>query len=1018
MTVCMAVTARAQMPFYTVSQDDFYQAVTNADTYERPLIDNTLRKTGSGTLTLQNPRMTRAVLEVLEGGVAVSLTNAFVPPALPDALRQKASFWVDANTNVVEEGGKVVRWHDVREASVDGPYSYMMATNAEVARQPTCVSDAALGGKKYLDFGVWGVQDTNPNSRWLFWAGTNGLEKTLELRSVFIVFGSHNGNSGGGGIMLIQNATILSPAPSAPFAGGSGGLWINSANVIADDGINYLDRQMRDGHTIQIFDKAYHLIECFTLLNAKANTFAKDRIYPGYSGGSRICEGLFFTVELTEAERLQVQDYLWHKWFSRSGEASLGTFRLTNGSALDVATGTNDVRSTVVGQGTVSKSGTGTLFLQNGGTDAFDGTVRLREGGLFVAGEPFLFEVEEGGQTLYAQDINVIRTAASAGRVVKTGSGELAVASVAAGVEAVEVAAGTLRLATPRTADAAPASEAAVNEWSLEGTLPSGDNMMYKNTTYAGWTFTQDTNTYPVVQSHVGVVTEAATIYNVIPGSIPDGRVMLYLNRGAAETTFDVAEAGLYRLEFFAAARTGAANLWVEVSVDGVLLNTFVTITPTFARYTLYLPFLAAGTHTVKFQGNAPGTITSRAAFVDAIRVVQLPVLAVVSNGNFELPVAMIEAGTVVTNEPAGLGWTFSGLAGIGRIQSNGSVTRSMPRTVPEGIAAAMLPLAGSIRQQVTFPTSGVYRLSFSAAARVGLVNHTFNVLLDGKLVRPFKMTDTAFQRYELTLPPVETGAELELAFVGTGAVNTASLIDDILIERIGADESVDALKNGGFEHVTTINPLVTTNWACTSLAGVYSNVNAWGETVPYGTYLGYTSMTHSFSQTVTFAASGDTVLRFLTKTRSAYPLPQYHDFEVTLNGERVGHVFNMGGDLRSYELPLPPVTAGVPYTLQFKGLQTYAVPSVSMYDEIAIVPAPAARARQSVTGRFPETTALDIASGAELVLDFEGEIKVKDVRYAGHFVSGTIDVTTHPEFVSGTGSILSPSKGTVISIR
>jgi hypothetical protein len=88
------------------------------------------------------------------------------------------------------------------------------------------------------------------------------------------------------------------------------------------------------------------------------------------------------------------------------------------------------------------------------------------------------------------------------------------------------------------------------------------------------------------------------------------------------------------------------------------------------------------------------------------------------------------------------------------------------------------------------------------------------------------------------------------------------------------------------------------------------------------------------------------------------------------------------------------------------------------MYDEIAIVPAPAARARQSVTGRFPETTALDIASGAELVLDFEGEIKVKDVRYAGHFVSGTIDATTHPEFVSGTGSILSPSKGTVISVR
>jgi hypothetical protein len=222
------LAAQAQTPFYAVSQDDFYQTVTNAVALERPLLDNAVRKIGSGTLALENPRMTRAELDVLEGGVAVSLTNAFAPPALPGALQQKVSFWVDANTNVVEAGGKVVRWHDVREASVDGPYAYMMATNAEVARQPTCVSDATLGGKKYLDFGYWGHQDTNVNSRWLFWAGTNGLEKTLDLRSVFIVFGSHNGNATGGGIMLIQNSTILSPAPSAPFAGGGGGLWISS----------------------------------------------------------------------------------------------------------------------------------------------------------------------------------------------------------------------------------------------------------------------------------------------------------------------------------------------------------------------------------------------------------------------------------------------------------------------------------------------------------------------------------------------------------------------------------------------------------------------------------------------------------------------------------------------------------------------------------------------------------------------------------------------------------------------
>ena len=78
------------------------------------------------------------------------------------------------------------------------------------------------------------------------------------------------------------------------------------------------------------------------------------------------------------------------------------------------------------------------------------------------------------------------------------------------------------------------------------------------------------------------------------------------------------------------------------------------------------------------------------------------------------------------------------------------------------------------------------------------------------------------------------------------------------------------------------------------------TNGNPWSETVPYGTYMGYTSMTHSFSQTVTFAESGSYALRFLTKTRAAYALAQYHDFDVNFGGQRVGRVINAGGDLRS----------------------------------------------------------------------------------------------------------------------
>jgi acetyl esterase/lipase len=134
-----------------VGQDDFYEeiSVTEDTLFTRPLIDNQARKTGAGTATLVNPRMSRSTLTVAEGGVRVVASDTFVAPGLPDALQQKAAFWVDANTNVVaDSGGVVSRWHDVREASVDGPYSYMMATNTDISRQPTVVSDAGLNDKK------------------------------------------------------------------------------------------------------------------------------------------------------------------------------------------------------------------------------------------------------------------------------------------------------------------------------------------------------------------------------------------------------------------------------------------------------------------------------------------------------------------------------------------------------------------------------------------------------------------------------------------------------------------------------------------------------------------------------------------------------------------------------------------------------------------------------------------------------------------------------------------------------
>jgi hypothetical protein len=512
----------------------------------------------------------------------------------------------------------------VREASVEGPdYRYMMATNDIVERQPALAGDADLGGKQYLDFGFWGHQDTNVNSRWLYWAGTNGALQTLAVRAAFIVFGSHNG-SGGGRITLLQHTS------NAHFAPGLGILWASTPNTHADRGASYLDRVMRDGRNLAVSDKAYHLIENIPLQMLSANTFALDRIYPGYSGGSRICEALIFTAELTEAERLAVQDYLWHKWFDRSGDTVLGDIRLANGAALDIAQGADTARVNVAGDGIVAKSGAGELRLFNAGTDAFDGTVRLREGNLRVAGESYLLDIEEGGQALHAQDIIVGRSIADAGKVVKTGTGELAVASVAEGVAAIEVTAGSLRLATPRAAESMSVVDGAVNEWSLEAfTNGIGPTTVWVNytpqgtptATVHGWRF--DRSAYASGGFLVGIAFDYPRSGRVIgEGLAPDGDTVLYLNRGIAETDFTVPAAGIYRLSFYAAAREGNLNRHVEVKLDGATVRTIVTPGTVFWKHAVLLPHLAAGTHTIGFEGIGE-TLTEfgRVAFIDAIRI-------------------------------------------------------------------------------------------------------------------------------------------------------------------------------------------------------------------------------------------------------------------------------------------------------------------------------------------------------------------------------------------------------------
>jgi hypothetical protein len=65
-----------------------------------------------------------------------------------------------------------------------------------------------------------------------------------------------------------------------------------------------------------------------------------------------------------------------------------------------------------------------------------------------------------------------------------------------------------------------------------------------------------------------------------------------------------------------------------------------------------------------------------------------------------------------------------------------------------------------------------------------------------------------------------------------------------------------------------------------------------------------------------------------------------------------------------------------------------------------------------------PEEMNLSVAEGAMLNLDFLGTLKCGVVRLGGKVAYGLVNAHTHPQYVTGTGSIMSTPNGFIISFR
>jgi cell surface hyaluronidase len=238
--------------------------------------------------------------------------------------------------------------------------------------------------------------------------------------------------------------------------------------------------------------------------------------------------------------------------------------------------------------------------------------------------------------------------------------------------------------------------------------------------------------------------------------------------------------AGTYQLTFSAAQRANfqASHQDFRVLVDGAVVGVFTPSGTSYAILTTTAFTVAAGAHTITFQGldTAGGDNT---AFVDNIQLTQRPV-ASLSDSGFETP--SLAAGQF-QYDPVGSPWSYTGNSGVA---SNGSGFTAANPNAPEGTQVGFLQGTGSFSQVVAGMAAGTYQLSFSAAQRANAQasRQDFRVLVDGVAVGTFTPSGSAYSSLTATFT-VAAGSHT-ITFQGldsAGGDNTA-FIDNVRLTQ------------------------------------------------------------------------------------------------------------------------------------------------------------------------------------------------------------------------------------------
>lgn len=830
-------------------------------------------------------------------------------------------------------------------------------------------------------------------------------------------------------------------------------LWhpIEWSTTALRQGRTYLDGERVDG-TITSPKSGWQLLEvALGTKTAHAANFFNDRNITAYGkrvGGDYLCEVVVFTNRLSETDRLRVQRYLLEKWIGTKTIAPVAARASASGTvAANVATNcTMTLR--LSGEGTVQKQGPGTAVLEDVSsvTNLFRSAV-IQSGTLDLR-VPVPLSLAAGSRATTSNTAITVTQDAGTGEITKEGSGTVTLTSLPTDLVRLNVNGGVLVLTPPSISTTVVA---VVTGCVPNATFEAEPLTVYRRTiangeTYYGWTADS-----PAVASGAD---NAVFIFNRSNSdttkwpcdcAAPESFQVLALKRDAsASTTLTLPVSGVYDLSFYTSGRTNYGNHEFDICiVEGTATNhvaTVQTIPAAYVRQTFRLPWLAAGDHTLLFHRIVKGM--DSLGTIDDLKVTLVsemkPNIVSIPNGDFELTDYPRTSSSFTTSNVA-RGWTFTaatnGEVSAGITMAASSAYYYTPST-PYGAVMLGLVSNGCAWTTLTLP-AGTYQLwgdicnwscSLNGKYLQGTQTIKATVTRDSGDSTTLGTLSTANARILTTRvwPTTFTATNNETVTLTLAGQTTAGpgLIDNLVLvpqtNAIVQNGSFEASANWTFSYNTAVQPkdaatyndlsqsnyyglaiydgskrllLVQTGIAYQDIQipapGLYRLVFHAAQRCPliYGNVYGHNPVRAWLAQNGTTNVIGWTRVDDTALVR--------HDF------------LFQAAEAGTYRFGLQGVTDN---SVEFPGTDQNA-----LIDGVSIKPAD----DLSPDGiPLPKELALVVAEGARVQLSYVGTQTVDTISYAGRLVSGVIDQTTHPEFVSGPGALYAAPKGSVILLR